>query len=376
MAEARFVAVRQVVFVLSIEGHFCVASCVAVHTLKRTRRRLSGSRVLAVIDMASVQARTPKVLANALSKAPTGIDGFRRDHRRRPAARPHHAAGGRPGFRQDHLRAAVPGARRAGSARSPASSSPSRRPRSASSPTAESFGWDLAELRRKKLFFLDAQPTPDLIQSGDFDLGGMLAALECPDQDNGGAAHRVRRARHRAGAAARRGGQTARDLPAARLAAGARTDRHHHRQGRRRRGELHRPAAVRLHAVHGRLRRDPQPPRGAGRLAAQPARAEVSRLELRRERIAVRDRQRAASTSPSRARSAAWQCQGQQRARLQRRGAARHHARRRLLPRCQRADHRLPGHRQDDPERRLRRGRLRARRAHPVRQLRLRRHAR
>lgn len=44
---------------------------------------------------------------------------------------------------------------------------------------AESFGWGLAELlRKKKLFFLDAQPKADLIQSGDFDLGGMLAALE------------------------------------------------------------------------------------------------------------------------------------------------------------------------------------------------------
>lgn len=42
---------------------------------------------------------------------------------------------------------------------------------------AESFGWKLAELQRKKLFFLDAQPTPDLIQSGSFDLSGMLAAL-------------------------------------------------------------------------------------------------------------------------------------------------------------------------------------------------------
>jgi CheY-like chemotaxis protein len=30
---------------------------------------------------------------------------------------------------------------------------------------AESFGWKLAELQRKRLFFLDAQPTPDLIQS-------------------------------------------------------------------------------------------------------------------------------------------------------------------------------------------------------------------
>jgi circadian clock protein KaiC len=41
----------------------------------------------------------------------------------------------------------------------------------------ETFGWKLAELRKKKLFFLDAHPTPDLIQSGTFDLSGMLAAL-------------------------------------------------------------------------------------------------------------------------------------------------------------------------------------------------------
>lgn len=42
---------------------------------------------------------------------------------------------------------------------------------------AESFGWKLAELRRRKLFFLDAQPTAELVQSGSFDLSGMLAAL-------------------------------------------------------------------------------------------------------------------------------------------------------------------------------------------------------
>ena len=43
---------------------------------------------------------------------------------------------------------------------------------------ADSFGWGLpALLDQSKLFFLDAQPTPDLIQSGGFDLGGMLAAL-------------------------------------------------------------------------------------------------------------------------------------------------------------------------------------------------------
>jgi len=39
------------------------------------------------------------------------------------------------------------------------------------------FGWNLAHLQQEKLFFLDAQPTPLLIQSGNFDLGGMLAVL-------------------------------------------------------------------------------------------------------------------------------------------------------------------------------------------------------
>ncbi len=50
---------------------------------------------------------------------------------------------------------------------------------------AESFGWKLAELRRKKLFFMDAQPMPDLVQAGDFDLGGMLAALEAQTREMG-----------------------------------------------------------------------------------------------------------------------------------------------------------------------------------------------
>ena len=41
----------------------------------------------------------------------------------------------------------------------------------------QSFGWKLAELQPERLFFMDAQPTADLIQDGDFDLAGMLAAL-------------------------------------------------------------------------------------------------------------------------------------------------------------------------------------------------------
>ena len=43
---------------------------------------------------------------------------------------------------------------------------------------AETFGWNLAELQQQdKLYFMDAQPPADLIQSGTFDLSGMLAAL-------------------------------------------------------------------------------------------------------------------------------------------------------------------------------------------------------
>jgi len=50
---------------------------------------------------------------------------------------------------------------------------------------AEGFGWKLAELQDKGLYFCDAQPLPDLIQSGDFDLSGMLAALEALAKDTG-----------------------------------------------------------------------------------------------------------------------------------------------------------------------------------------------
>jgi circadian clock protein KaiC len=43
---------------------------------------------------------------------------------------------------------------------------------------ARTFGWNLPELQQQgKLFFMDAQPRPDLVQSGTFDLSGMLAAL-------------------------------------------------------------------------------------------------------------------------------------------------------------------------------------------------------
>jgi hypothetical protein len=58
-----------------------------------------------------------------------------------------------------------------------------RRLRSASSRILSIFGWKLANLQKKKLSFMDAQPGPDLIQSGNFDLSGMLAALEAKTKE-------------------------------------------------------------------------------------------------------------------------------------------------------------------------------------------------
>ena len=42
---------------------------------------------------------------------------------------------------------------------------------------AATFGWDLNGLQPDKLYFVDAQPPADLVQSGTFDLSGLLAAL-------------------------------------------------------------------------------------------------------------------------------------------------------------------------------------------------------
>lgn len=41
-----------------------------------------------------------------------------------------------------------------------------------------SFGWNLPALQKRRLFFLDAQPDPELVPAGGFDLGGLLAALD------------------------------------------------------------------------------------------------------------------------------------------------------------------------------------------------------
>jgi circadian clock protein KaiC len=42
---------------------------------------------------------------------------------------------------------------------------------------AATFGWDLATLQRRRLFFLDARLHPDVVQAGRFDLSAILAGL-------------------------------------------------------------------------------------------------------------------------------------------------------------------------------------------------------
>jgi circadian clock protein KaiC len=48
---------------------------------------------------------------------------------------------------------------------------------------AATFGWDLPALAKKKLFFLDAQLSPDVVKAGEFDLVGMLNVLQAKAEE-------------------------------------------------------------------------------------------------------------------------------------------------------------------------------------------------
>ena len=48
---------------------------------------------------------------------------------------------------------------------------------------AGSFGWDLPALERKKLFFLDARVSPEVVKAGEFDLIGMLNLLQAKAEE-------------------------------------------------------------------------------------------------------------------------------------------------------------------------------------------------
>jgi circadian clock protein KaiC len=50
---------------------------------------------------------------------------------------------------------------------------------------AATFGWGLPALAKSALFFLDARLSPTVVQSGDFELSGMLAILEAKKQELG-----------------------------------------------------------------------------------------------------------------------------------------------------------------------------------------------
>jgi circadian clock protein KaiC len=50
---------------------------------------------------------------------------------------------------------------------------------------AASFDWGLPALAKSKLFFLDAKLSPEVVQSGEFDLSGMLAMLKAKKEEIG-----------------------------------------------------------------------------------------------------------------------------------------------------------------------------------------------
>src|ERR671928_2033350 len=50
---------------------------------------------------------------------------------------------------------------------------------------AATFGWDLPELEKGRLFFLDARLAPSTVQAGDFDISGIFVALAAKAQGVG-----------------------------------------------------------------------------------------------------------------------------------------------------------------------------------------------
>lgn len=53
------------------------------------------------------------------------------------------------------------------------------------SANAGAFGWDMPELEKKQLFFVDARMRSDVVKSGAFDLTGLLAGLEAKAREMG-----------------------------------------------------------------------------------------------------------------------------------------------------------------------------------------------
>ncbi len=97
---------------------------------------------------------------------------------------------------------------------------------------AATFDWGLPACRPKKLFFLDAHLSPEVVKSGEFDLAGMLAMLKAKKEEIGAQWIVFDGIDVLLDAAAGPGRGNARDLPHPRLAGGQRVDRHRHGQDR------------------------------------------------------------------------------------------------------------------------------------------------
>lgn len=121
---------------------------------------------------------------NALAKTPTGIQGFDEiSCGGLPSARTTLVLGGAgSGKTVFALQTLVNGARESSEAGIFVAFEESTRQ---IIDNASTFGWDLPTLEKKRLFFLDAQLSPDVVQSGDFDLAGMLNLLEAKVRDLG-----------------------------------------------------------------------------------------------------------------------------------------------------------------------------------------------
>jgi circadian clock protein KaiC len=126
-----------------------------------------------------------KSLQAPLTKVPTGIQGFDEiSSGGLPRGRTTLVMGG-PGCGKTvfALQTLVNGARDAGEAGLFVAFEEHTRQLIANAAT---FGWDLPALQnKKKLFFLDAQLSPDVVTAGDFDLEGMLSLLEVKAKELG-----------------------------------------------------------------------------------------------------------------------------------------------------------------------------------------------
>jgi predicted ATP-dependent serine protease len=144
------------------------------------------------------------------------------------------------------------------------------------SANAETFGWNMRELEKKQIFFIDACMRTDVVMAGAFDLTGLLAGLEAKAAEMGAKLIVFDAIDVLLSLLDDSGGRAPGALPAARMAHRPRVHRHHHDEDRG--GLSGHGAALRLHALHGRLRGAAHPAHLGSRGGAGGARAQVPRL--------------------------------------------------------------------------------------------------